>query len=328
MARLTLVIGGLFWVLILNAQQPIVTFFTASGEKFFVVMDGKPVNTEAMSRVENVALDNDWAKVRISFEDENIPPIEKTIQGKDADGNISSVTWEISQNNKGKWVVRPSSWKKIESGTTVTSVTSGQEIREEPTTVTSTTTHTTTTFSEEPSDEEMNISSGQSPVTMSINMNDQSTNANVSINMTVPGGNVTQTQTQTQTTYTTVVTTTETNNSESLPGETDPLPGYNGRKGCTSPMGDDRFAQVKESVSSMDFEDSKLTVARQVLKSNCLFASQVKQIMMLFDFESTRLDFAMEAYSYTYDIDNYYLLNDAFDFESSVSELNDYINNK
>ena len=54
-------------------------------------------------------------------------------------------------------------------------------------------------------------------------------------------------------------------------------------------------------------------------------AEQVKEIMLLFDFESTRLEFAKEAYSYTYDLDNYYILNDAFDFESSISELNEFI---
>jgi len=50
--------------------------------------------------------------------------------------------------------------------------------------------------------------------------------------------------------------------------------------------------------------------------------------MLLFSFEATRLDFAKFAYKYTYDISNYYKLNDAFTFESSIEELNNFINGK
>lgn len=326
MKKLTFLITAIFIILQLSAQQPLATFFTSGGEKFFIVMDGKKINTEAMSRVENVVLDNDWAKVKIIFEDEGILPIDKTIQGKDAEGNVSSVTWEISQNNKGKWVVRPGSWKKIDSNITESSTIVESEIQEEPSSVSSSTIQTTTITTEEP--DNAGITSGQSNVSMSINMNEQDNSTNMNINMSVPGGTVTQTQSQSQTTYTTITTTTSTevNESEPVYTEPDPLPGYNGRTGCNYPMSAERFSEAKESISSKDFEDTKLTVAKQVMNSNCLLASQVKQIMKLFDFESTRLDFAKQAYSHTYDLDNYYLLNDAFDFESSVTELNNHIN--
>ncbi len=39
----------------------------------------------------------------------------------------------------------------------------------------------------------------------------------------------------------------------------------------------------------------------------------------------TRLDFAKYAYAYTLDLRNYYKLNDAFTFESSIDELDKYI---
>jgi hypothetical protein len=44
------------------------------------------------------------------------------------------------------------------------------------------------------------------------------------------------------------------------------------------------------------------------------------------DFEDTKLQYAKFAYNKTYDIGNYYKLNDAFDFSSSIDELNAYIN--
>ena len=91
-------------------------------------------------------------------------------------------------------------------------------------------------------------------------------------------------------------------------------------------MNDNDFQGVKQSISSKSFEDSKLTMAKQVLNSNCLFSSQVKEIMMLFSFEDTRLELAKAGYGNTYDIGNYYKVNDAFTFESSIDELNAYIN--
>lgn len=328
MKRLLLIFSATILISLSFAQKPLATFFTSNGEEFTVIMDGKKINAEPQSRIENVPLDNDWAKVKITFKNEEILPIEKTIQGKDVDGNISSVTWEISQNNKGKWVVKPSSWSKLESTGAVKSTIVEEPVNEvQPTDETITTQTITTTYSEEPNDATVSVNNEVNNVSMSINVDDSGESANMNINMAVPGGTVTQSQSHSQTTYTTITTTTSTTTENNAPQTYDELPGYNGRTGCSHPLSDDRFETVKQSISGKDFEDSKLTVAKQVMKSNCLLASQVKEIMMLFDFESTRLDFAKEAYGYTFDIDNYYLLNDAFDFESSISELNQFIGN-
>jgi hypothetical protein len=101
---------------------------------------------------------------------------------------------------------------------------------------------------------------------------------------------------------------------------------YSGPKNCHKPMSTHSFEQALESISSKSFESSKLTIAKQIVGSNCLLSKQVKEIMKLFSFESSRLEFAKFAYKYTWDINNYFLLNDAFDFESSIDELNKYIN--
>ena len=103
------------------------------------------------------------------------------------------------------------------------------------------------------------------------------------------------------------------------------MPGYSGPTGCPWPMQPNDFAAAKNTISSKGFEDSKLTIAKQIISSNCLFASQVREVMALFDFEQTKLDFAKFAYNYTYDIGNYFKVNDAFDFESSIQDLNNYI---
>jgi hypothetical protein len=47
--------------------------------------------------------------------------------------------------------------------------------------------------------------------------------------------------------------------------------------------------------------------------------------MKLFSFEATKLEFAKYAYNKVSDKENYYLVNDAFQFESSIEELNENI---
>jgi hypothetical protein len=54
-------------------------------------------------------------------------------------------------------------------------------------------------------------------------------------------------------------------------------------------------------------------------------SAQVTEILDLFTFEESKIDFAKFAYGRTYDIGNYYLVNNAFTFESSIDDLNDYI---
>ena len=104
------------------------------------------------------------------------------------------------------------------------------------------------------------------------------------------------------------------------------MPGYNGPYGCPWPMAEPDFIQAKQSIASKTFEDSKLTIAKQIVGSNCLQSSQVREIMLLFTYESSRLEFAKFAFPYTLDQGNYFKVNDAFTYESSIDELNNFLN--
>ncbi len=158
-------------------------------------------------------------------------------------------------------------------------------------------------------------------VLAAISMQAQDTDIDVNVNMGGMGVdmnvNVRETYTETHTTTTTTTT-----------GGSDHyvMPGYSGAIGCNWPMDESEFSNAKRSVASKDFEDSKMTVAKQITGANCLTADQVKRMMDAFDFEDSKLEYAKFAYDKTYDIGNYYKLNDAFDFESSIDELNEYIN--
>ncbi|MBN2664657.1 MAG: DUF4476 domain-containing protein [Bacteroidales bacterium] len=94
---------------------------------------------------------------------------------------------------------------------------------------------------------------------------------------------------------------------------------------CDAPMDQNAFNTALFALKNQDFDSDKLIVAKQIASTNCLLSEQVKTIMLDFDFESSKIDFAQFAYSHTFDPQNYYLVNEAFDFSSSIDKLNDYI---
>ncbi len=95
---------------------------------------------------------------------------------------------------------------------------------------------------------------------------------------------------------------------------------------CSFP--DDEYNAAKRSIKRKNYSSGKLTTAKQITKANCLTTIQVKGFVSLFNFENDRLEYAKFAYDYVSDKNKYYLVNDAFTFESTIEELNDYILNK
>lgn len=91
-------------------------------------------------------------------------------------------------------------------------------------------------------------------------------------------------------------------------------------------MNNNDFSMLKSSIDRLSFESSKFELARQAASSNILTSFQVYEIMELFTFESTKVDFAKCAYTKVFDKNNYYLVNNAFTFSSSITELDRYIN--
>jgi hypothetical protein len=163
---------------------------------------------------------------------------------------------------------------------------------------------------------------GSTSTTTTTNTNANTTvnpnsNANLSLNL-----NVNANLSETDATYRESTTTTTTSSSTTGTTNAYVMPGYGGPVGCSWPMAQQDFQSAKNSISSKSFEDSKLQIAKQVTAANCLFAEQVREIMLLFSFEGSKLDFAKFAYSYTYDKGNYFKVHDAFGYEGSIQELN------
>ncbi len=94
------------------------------------------------------------------------------------------------------------------------------------------------------------------------------------------------------------------------------------------PYYNDRQVDIPSLVSAMrqaSFESNKLTIAKQALRNNNIYAAGVERIMRQFSFEDSRIEFAKYAYSHCIDPQNYYRVNNAFTFSSSIEELSEFI---
>lgn len=85
------------------------------------------------------------------------------------------------------------------------------------------------------------------------------------------------------------------------------------------------YEEAYQLISKESFDSSKLTIAKQVISSNPMSANQILAICKLFSFENNKLDFAKYAYPYCVEQNKYYLLNEAFSYESTKRELNEFI---
>ncbi|MBK6965448.1 MAG: DUF4476 domain-containing protein [Bacteroidales bacterium] len=293
-------------------------FFTEQGERFTVILNGIRQNPTPETNVKVTDLVAPNYKLKVIFEDPALGFVDKNLMLNQG----FETTVVIRKNNKNEYVVR---WMSEVPIAQALPPAPNQQVvvyttqAPPPATVTQTTTTVTETYAEPQ----------QGNVSMGININDpgMGVNFNVNVNGSEVSSGSQVTTTQTTTSYSTTTTTGGYQPEQSQPvQQAYVLPGYNGPVGCPYPMQPGDFQSVKQSIASKSFDDTRLTIAKQVIASNCLLSDQVKEIMLLFSFEDTRLELAKYAYGYTYDIGNYYRLNDAFTFESTIEELNDYMN--
>jgi len=85
------------------------------------------------------------------------------------------------------------------------------------------------------------------------------------------------------------------------------------------------LSQLKIMLHDASFESDKKLIAKQAISQNSVKAWQIFEIIEQFSFESTRLEIAKFAYQYCIDKQNYFLVNKAFSFSSSIRELNAYL---
>lgn len=97
-------------------------------------------------------------------------------------------------------------------------------------------------------------------------------------------------------------------------------------RNCEAPtMSPTQFTEAVQTVQNRSFDNTKMEVVRQIVSNNCLTSMQIRYLMMTLTFESNRLELAKQAYAFTCDRYNYYMVNDAFSFDVSVRELGEFI---
>jgi hypothetical protein len=88
------------------------------------------------------------------------------------------------------------------------------------------------------------------------------------------------------------------------------------------------FDLVKEQLRSEWSEKNRLSSAKVIADKSNFTTAQVKEMMLLFSFESNRLELAKYAFRKTVDKQNYYKLDDALTFQSSKDELARFVRGK
>lgn len=301
------------------SQSSTVSVFTQEGEGIWVIVDGEKQNADPKTKVVVGNLTAPNYKFKIIFQDSKIPSIDKNVYAKDVDNHFHNSTYVVRKDNKGNYVMKLNSDEIV---TGIPPATSTYQPSNEQGQVNTQTYQQTTTTTTTGDPQNINVGIG-------INVNETPNGVNMNVNM--GGVNTTGTVTSSYTTTTTTVSTNGSQdhfeNHEHHDSHPYVMPGYSGAIGCPMPISNESFVAAKNSISSKSFDDSKLTIAKQVIANNCLLCSQVKEIMLLFSFEDTKLELAKFAYKHTYDIGNYYQLNDAFSFESSIDDLNKYVSN-
>ncbi len=291
------------------AQNNSLIVYSQDGLKFSLILNGIRQNTQPETNVKITGLNAPNYQVKIIF-NSKIPDINQNIYLTDGAEKTQNTEYSYSIKN-----VKENYKLKFNSTAPITEVASAAYIPEQKvytyTPVERTTQTVTTTTSN---------TMGGNNASLGVNVNGLNMNINVNDMNSMEGMNGTTTTTST----TTYSSSTTTSGGMGNPGNTYVLPGYNGVYGCPYPMEPGDFESAKASIKSKSFDDSKLTLAKQIIGSNCMLCSQIKELMLLFSFEETRLELAKYAWHHNLDKGNYYKLNDAFTFESSIDELNQY----
>lgn len=270
------------------------TIFSENGDNFYLFLNGEKQNNIAQTNLRIEDLPQPYYNAKIVFDNTSLPSISKNnLMVADIDGAFMDVTYKIKHDKSGmpKMTSIPFSSIPIQQGYKAPS---NVYVMHYGVPMTNSVTQQTTTTT-------VGNSANASVNVAGINMN-------ISINDPF----------ESETIQTTTTTTSNNNTVVNTPRKV----------GCQKayPMLPGDFSSALSTIKKQNFEDSKLTTANQIANSNCLNTNQIGEIIKLFGFEESRLEFAKYAYTHCTDANNYFKINNNFQFSSSVDELNDFIN--
>jgi hypothetical protein len=89
-----------------------------------------------------------------------------------------------------------------------------------------------------------------------------------------------------------------------------------------------QFEELKDLVAHESFDDTRLAICKEYIRTHQINSNQTKQLIGLMTFESNRVELAKFSYRYVSDPDYFYTVYNAFTFDSSVNELINWINHQ
>lgn len=286
--------------------QNALTVFSETGDPFYLILNGVRQNEAPETNVRVTGLLNDGYAAKIIFADDAHPEIEKrflAVTGMDCAAPCA-VTYRIKESRKGDLKMTPFTFQPMAMApppppnvTVVPFNTQPMSAIGANVQVTETTTTT--------------VSGGGTMGGTNVNVGVGGGAGGGSFGMNVTVNDPTMQQTTMQ--QTTVTTTTTTTGGGAPAGQ----PVVNDCRMNPGP-----FSQAMESIRSKTWDESRLEVATQIARTNCLTAAQIRDIMRVMEWEESRVTFARQAYSNCADPNNYFMVHDAFEWESSIDELN------
>jgi nuclear transport factor 2 (NTF2) superfamily protein len=293
----TLLTVALCW-LVWNVQAQNTTninVFSEKGERFWVTINGIKQNAKASQHVKITGLQGNFWKMRVIFENQNIPEESQNV-GTTPGYENHEFTYQVKQNRKGEYVIRAFSVAPIAQSTSKAEITN-------PYSPTERTVDVNPNINVQVKEEDktgFTLKVDEKGLDLRVNVPNDRTDVVV----TTPTDNP----------YPNTTTTTTNNNNSS--------------NNCWSPMNANEFAQAKKMVQNESFEETKMNMSKQFTRRNCLSIDQIKQIVNLFTFEENKFEYVKFAYDFCQDKRNYYQLSDVFTFSATKDDFNEFLEGK
>jgi len=93
-------------------------------------------------------------------------------------------------------------------------------------------------------------------------------------------------------------------------------------------MKKDDYSDLKKSINNRNFESTNSATLKTAIDNNYFTSEQVVELLRYFTYEDSKLEIAKYIYKKVCDPGNFFKVYEAFDFDSSVQELKNYISGK
>lgn len=102
---------------------------------------------------------------------------------------------------------------------------------------------------------------------------------------------------------------------------------YSGKKGCDNPDYINKYELIRK-IEDYPFTNIKVDIIIRELSGKCIKVDDIKDLIVLIDYEDIRLDCLMQLKPFVYDIDNLQLLSTLFKLKQSQETFQELKNNE